>query len=198
MVLEKEEIKMPHKGYKQTLEVRQKHKNQIPWNKGKKGLQISWCKGLTKDTDSRVRKRSEAIVGKEKTLEHRLNLSKSRKRYLASTQKEDRDFLINDIKIYYFCGDLIIKRGLSGGCLAVHSLDGNHENWLPENKVSVHKKCHNNYHNKLKAKNPSYCRKLSLALTGRKFSPETIIRMSISQRKRQERERVERNMILGD
>lgn len=39
------------------------NKNKIPWNKGKKGLQISWNKGLTKETDKRVKKYSEKLKG---------------------------------------------------------------------------------------------------------------------------------------
>lgn len=38
----------------------------VPWNKGKKGLQVSWIKGLTKATDSRVRQISESLAGKPK------------------------------------------------------------------------------------------------------------------------------------
>lgn len=53
----------------------------------------------------------------------------------------------------YFCGELVTKRGNNGECLIVHSLDGNHNNWAPENKVPVHRKCHNTIH--LKGKSPS-------------------------------------------
>jgi hypothetical protein len=31
----------------------------IPWNKGRRGLQIAWNKGLTKETDDRVKKYGE-------------------------------------------------------------------------------------------------------------------------------------------
>lgn len=33
------------------------------WNKGKRGLQVSWCKGLTKDSDERLRQISESLMG---------------------------------------------------------------------------------------------------------------------------------------
>jgi len=48
----------------------------------------------------------------------------------------------------YFCGELITKQGKNGDCLSIHSLDGNHENWSPENKVSVHRSCHASNHDK--------------------------------------------------
>ena len=37
-------------------------KGRTPWNKGKKGCQTSWRKGLTKKTDERIRKQVEAFV----------------------------------------------------------------------------------------------------------------------------------------
>lgn len=47
----------------------------------------------------------------------------------------------------YFCQQEIIKiGGHCGECLAIHSLDGNHENWDDDNKVPVHNKCHMIYH----------------------------------------------------
>jgi hypothetical protein len=39
-------------------------KGHTPWNKGKKGLQISWNKGLTKDTDKRLKKMSISFKDK--------------------------------------------------------------------------------------------------------------------------------------
>lgn len=35
-----------------------------PWNKGKKGLQVAWNKGLTKEMNDSVRKYSESRIGK--------------------------------------------------------------------------------------------------------------------------------------
>jgi hypothetical protein len=40
-------------------------KGYIPWNKGKKGLQIAWNKGLTKELDTRVKNKANAQVGKK-------------------------------------------------------------------------------------------------------------------------------------
>lgn len=40
-------------------------KGQVPWNKGKKGIQVSWIKGLTKGTDPRVKRLSEALKGRK-------------------------------------------------------------------------------------------------------------------------------------
>jgi hypothetical protein len=47
----------------------------------------------------------------------------------------------------YWCGEEITKlTGLDSDSLFIHSLDGNHENWNPENKVPCHHKCHSTYH----------------------------------------------------
>jgi len=35
----------------------------IPWNKGKKGVQICWSKGLTKETDNRLKEASRKTTG---------------------------------------------------------------------------------------------------------------------------------------
>lgn len=58
---------MPKKGFKHTEESKRKMseaaKGRVPWNKGVKGAQVSWCKGKTL------------------TDEHRANLSKARKKH---------------------------------------------------------------------------------------------------------------------
>lgn len=47
-------------------------KGQKAWNKGLKGAKVSWIKGLTKDTDPRVKKISDALKGVPKTGKNRL------------------------------------------------------------------------------------------------------------------------------
>ncbi len=51
------------------------------WNKGKNGLQVAWNKGLTKDTDERVRKyslkMSQSALGKTLSFSHRNKIRKS-------------------------------------------------------------------------------------------------------------------------
>lgn len=47
----------------------------------------------------------------------------------------------------YFCNEKIMKlRGRDGESLSIHSLDENHENWNPTNKVPTHTACHTQYH----------------------------------------------------
>jgi len=48
----------------------------------------------------------------------------------------------------HFCERIIIKlEGRESESLNIHSLDGNHENWDPDNKVPIHKKCQDRHHN---------------------------------------------------
>ena len=91
---------------------------------------------------------------------------------------------LEEQQICYFCGELITIRGNGGDCLLIHSLDGNHNNWAPENKVPVHNKCHTKFHHtgkitlketrerqslsKLESwKNPKYRTMMSKATEGR-------------------------------
>lgn len=55
-------------------------KGNIPWNKGKKGVQVPWTKGLTKETDNRVKKSSQTMKDNY-SLSHRMkNAETCRKR----------------------------------------------------------------------------------------------------------------------
>jgi len=57
---------MPRGVYKRTTEHRkamsEAHLGQVSWNKGKKGLQVAWNKGLTKETDLRVKAISIGVL----------------------------------------------------------------------------------------------------------------------------------------
>ena len=47
----------------------------------------------------------------------------------------------------FFCGEPIVKmNGWNSDSLLIHSLDGNHDNWAPENKVNTHFGCHQSFH----------------------------------------------------
>lgn len=49
----------------------------------------------------------------------------------------------------HFCGEEIVKKyGRESESLCFHSLDGNHDNWDPANKVPAHIKCHTSFHKK--------------------------------------------------
>ncbi len=78
----------PEKGYNisptagSCLGIKQseKHKERISAsNKGKNKGNLSWSKGLTKETDERIKKYSETLKGKEFTKEHCKNISMSAK-----------------------------------------------------------------------------------------------------------------------
>jgi len=45
-----------------------------------------------------------------------------------------------------FCNGEINQAGINADSLVFHSLDGNHDNWDPVNKVPVHRKCHPTVH----------------------------------------------------
>jgi len=52
-------------------------------------------------------------------------------------------------QICYFCGEEITRKyGTRTESLVFHSLDGNHNNWDPENKVPAHHGHHISYHGK--------------------------------------------------
>ena len=55
------------------------HKGKPTWNKGKKGVQIPWNKGLTKETDRRVKQYSDAKMGHEVSKETKEKISNSKK-----------------------------------------------------------------------------------------------------------------------
>lgn len=47
----------------------------------------------------------------------------------------------------HFCGEEVSKlNGRDKDSLAIHSLDGDHENWHPDNKVPSHRGCHSRHH----------------------------------------------------
>jgi len=49
----------------------------IPWNKGKRGVQTAWNKGLTKESDERVKKYTDQKRGKSLSEEHKSKISNS-------------------------------------------------------------------------------------------------------------------------
>ena len=63
-----------------------KQKGVTPWNKDKKGLQVGWSKGLTKETDSRVKKLSHSSWNKNLTKETEDRLVKQG-RAISATKK---------------------------------------------------------------------------------------------------------------
>ena len=54
-------------------------KGKPTWNKGKKGSQVAWNKGLTKETDERVKKYSDTKIGHDVSEEARTKISKTKK-----------------------------------------------------------------------------------------------------------------------
>lgn len=49
----------------------------------------------------------------------------------------------------HFCDKPITKmNGIKSPSLLIHSLDGNHANWAPDNKAPTHHGCHSSFHQK--------------------------------------------------
>jgi len=63
------------------------HLDQIPWNKGKSGLQVVWNKGLTKETDERVLKYSKTVGGREVSNKTRKKIGEATKRRFNRPEK---------------------------------------------------------------------------------------------------------------
>jgi len=65
----------------------------------------------------------------------------------------------------HFCGKDITekyaeKHGGNSETIIFHSLDGNHDNWDPSNKVPAHRGCHTSFHMKRVWKDPEYREKV--------------------------------------
>lgn len=58
--------KLPKKQIEKRLETLFKNGNNKSWNKGLKGVQVAWNKGLTKETDERVEKYSKYWRGRKR------------------------------------------------------------------------------------------------------------------------------------
>ncbi len=58
-----------------------------PWNKGERGLQVGWTKGLTKNTDSRIFKMAEGKKG-DKNPMYGKRMSESEKKERSKTMKQ--------------------------------------------------------------------------------------------------------------
>jgi len=68
---------------------------------------------------------------------------------LTSAHADPNKFLslpLNEPLVCYYCAQEIDQAGIHSESVVFHSLDGNHENWDPANKVPVHRKCHPRAH----------------------------------------------------
>lgn len=91
------------------------------------------------------------VIHHNQNREHIYNPISIRRKWLQSQP---------DILLCYFCKKIVIKNGLESISLLIHSLDGNHDNWDPNNKVPTHKGCHQSYHISGKPKTLKHKQKL--------------------------------------
>jgi group I intron endonuclease len=88
---------------KEKISKTRKQKKIIPWNKGKKGLQVAWNKGLTKDIDERIKEyakkisgKNHGMYGKHHTEESKQKISKNSCMKKPEHQKRQSDFMKNN------------------------------------------------------------------------------------------------------
>ena len=118
---------------------------------------------MTFNRDGQKSRWDRLTPGKRRfTPKHRKNLGESQKEAWAQLSPEEREKRVElslkaleltkpipliPPEICFICGELITMQGNGGDCLHDHSLDGDHGNWDPLNKVSEHSRCHLKFHN---------------------------------------------------
>ncbi len=75
--------------------------NNIPWNKGTKGIMKAWNKGLTKESDSRVEKYGKSLLGKKFSKKRCMNINighKGQKSWSEGLTKETDERIMRSSK----------------------------------------------------------------------------------------------------
>jgi len=103
---------------------------------------------------------------------------------------EDKNHVVLKPAICFYCGEPITakkgesvaKKGDLRGkkSLLIHSLDGNHDNMISENKVSSHKGCHTRFHKSGERNYWFGAKGEEASFFGKKFSPEAIEKMRLA------------------
>ena len=112
-------------------------------------------KAYNEDDLELFRKNSDSVHGRENICKPCYN---SINRHYGVRQIR-WDALVNGFGnpiICHFCGSEVTDiEGRTDESLVIHSLDGNHENWEPDNKAPGHNNCHCSFHH-AGEKNPRY------------------------------------------
>lgn len=134
-----------NKGRKETREEvlkkqSESHKGLLVWNKGKKGLQEGWNKGLTKETNESVMMSSEKRIGRKISEETRIKIKDKRKyqkhNYTTSIETKIQNYL-KELNLDFFTHQYInIEHGYQCDILVpylnlVIECDGNYWHSYP-------------------------------------------------------------------
>ena len=115
-------------------------------------LRVCRICGLEVDTEAEL----EPFVRNKPSAHGYLNLCKKCHREAMKQRKYRTNEFVKIFRVRspdgiircYFCGEEVTKlMGCDGDSLHIHSLDENHENWDPTNKVPTHVACHTRHHN---------------------------------------------------
>lgn len=136
----------------------------VPWNKGKKGLQVGWSKGLTIESDPRIKKISitESLTKKEKfkNIEYKKKcLQKNTGKFISPLDKINKGRIpsnFNNFSSYEPYGPEFnnqFKRAIilrdnnclicgSNKSLSIHHIDYNKLRSIKENCICLCNSCH--------------------------------------------------------
>ena len=104
----------------------------------------------------KFRKKPQSVHGRENVCKPCYNIRQRNHGYRQKRWHKLVDGFPKPVRCTH-CGSLVLdlEGSRKPGGLAIHSVDGDHENWDPLNKEPMHVRCHSSFHN-AGEKNPRY------------------------------------------